>query len=152
MKSRPIYETKEDLRNERRIMQMFRDLGVQCEKLPRSYHLDFCVKGLPIFNAELAWFEYKRRNINWGDYPDIFVSLNKAMKARELPGSSYFIVETNDAMMITDFRIPFVDNISFGGRTDRGDWQDVEPVVNIPIKNFWSLDIMLNNLRKRLNE
>lgn len=34
-----------------------------------------------------------------------------------------------------------VTDVTFGGRIDRGDWQDQEPVIHLPTKNFRLLEI-----------
>lgn len=138
MTNRPIYQTTRDISNENKIKAIIEPKW-QCElkKLPFAYHVDWmAMRG----NSPLAFIEIKwRENLPINKYPEYMLSLNKWMRGKEY---------TNET------KIPFIlivhftegtyyvkqDSLEvrygFGGRYDRGDSQDVEPMVFIPIGAF----------------
>jgi len=138
MTNRPIYQTTRDLSNENKIKAIIEPKW-RCElkKLPFAYHVDWMAMRA---NSPLAFIEIKwRENLSISKYPEYMLSLNKWMMGKEY---------TNET------KIPFIlivhftegtyyvkqDNLEvrygFGGRYDRGDSQDVEPMVFIPIGAF----------------
>jgi len=134
---RPIYETDQDLRNERDIIDALNNLwGTQAHKMPRAYSLDYLLTRGP--NA-VAFVEIKRRQVPSWQYDTLMISMAKILKGRaitretELP--SLLVVKWND--MVGYVCMSEIDmDIQVGGRRDRGDAQDIEPVCMIPVKDF----------------
>lgn len=132
--TRPLYETREDVERENEIA---RAIGAyfKCElvKLPIAYRLDWIALR---DDAPVAWIEAKRRFKTLEQYGDTFLSLQKVLAARELNLVSnvrcLFVVQFDDCLAYADILKPPTRRIAVRGRTDRGDWQDVEPVVLIP--------------------
>ena len=139
--SRPIYENAETLANEveaaKRIEQRWK---CTLDKLPRSYEIDFAASR-PGFGI-VAWIEYKRRDMAWGQYPTIMLSVRKVDALRRfarLAGSSFFVVEDRTG----EIRFARIDGqhwdsfVEFGGRTRQTrDTADIEPIVKIQLERF----------------
>ena len=84
--SRPMYENSGDRNNEHEIMSSVAgQWGVQFYKLPIAYRMDYI-----LMSAEKAkaFVECKHRNITWGDYPDVMLSLSKVQQAQSLLDAS----------------------------------------------------------------
>lgn len=134
---RPIYESPEDLRNEKDVVEKLTQIwGMVFHKLPMSYHVDWLMvkDGKPRGFAEL-----KCRNCGRRKYPTLMLSLAKWMRgkelAQELNTSFIIIVRWSDGIF---FHKAGTQPISygFGGRNDRDDEQDMEPVVYINTDHF----------------
>ena len=88
----------------------------------------------------VAWLEIKSRTNTRLAYPTYMISLGKIMAARRLSEASqlpsFLLIQWSDACgyiridSLLDFRT------AVGGRTDRGDEQDIEPVAMIPVGEF----------------
>ena len=57
-----------------------------------------------------------------------------------------FVVQFDDYIGVADMSDLYIDaeyypRVKMGGRDDRGDWQDTEPVIHIPTNKFLRLDI-----------
>ena len=139
--SRPMYEQAIDLAREHDMMQQVTaQWGVQYYKLPMSYRLDFI-----LMSAEIpkAFAECKHRNFNWGDYPDVMISLSKVQQAESLQRvtglNTIFVVRANNRIFHTTLNhcVNEPNWLRFGGRTvSTRDDGDVEPVYHIPINQF----------------
>jgi hypothetical protein len=108
-------------------------------KLPRQYHLDFTwVKD----NVIHGFVELKNRTNEKDTYPTYMISLSKVLKAKELSKASglpsILAVRWKDSDGYVNLHDVKFD-LGFGGRYDRGDWQDIEPVALIDIANFKSI-------------
>ena len=131
-----IYENEQTLAQERTAIVMVAEKwGASAVKLPRRYSADFALlKG----NAVKAWVEFKGRKNPMDKYPTYTVSLYKYMNlcalARDTGVPSFLIVEWEDRVGYTP--IPVKHQIIFSGRKDRGDWEDVEPMVEIANSAF----------------
>lgn len=138
---RPLFETRFDQIAERRILDKLKKTwGIEARKLPIKYGLDYMIWAN---NDRRAFIEIKHRDMAWGDYPTIMLSLHKVLKARELHlitgFPSLFVVEDNNgSTRYCNFaKIPQNASIEFGGRTAKTrDADDIEPVYMIPIKLF----------------
>lgn len=137
MTDRPRYEAPEDRENElAAIGHLCREWNCGAQKLPVSYCVDFAlVRNGRIF----AWAEVKCRTNPSNHYPTYMIALNKIIAARRLVEGSvgFFIL----VVQFTDGLFHWRDYgnrlaIQFGGREDRGDWQDKEPVAMIPMSEF----------------
>jgi hypothetical protein len=143
---RPIYETEETKAVElAMVAEIGRRWGCEVVKLPRAYRLDY---GALRDKRLLAWLELKRRYRNLTDHDRVFLSLQKVMAAQELNAVSslpcFLIVQFDDGFFYANIlncgRDARILNggrvIEFRGRTDRGDWQDQEAVIAIPLRDF----------------
>lgn len=131
-----IYENETTLANERAIITVVADKwGVEVQKLPRRYSVDFALlRGKEI----MAWAELKSRGNPIHTYPTYHLALHKYKNllalTRDTDIRSMLIVDWQDCVGYIDF--PTSINIVFGGTTKRGDWEDREPMVEIPISAF----------------
>jgi hypothetical protein len=140
---RPQYEKPSDLAAEKAmIAEAFPNVNVVAHKLPQSYRIDYLLEYHGIQGIRRAWCECKARNVPFGTYEDYMLSLGKFAAGCELARSTGYpfllLVHWTDCLtryaIPTDPRIGY--RIEMGGRTDRADWQDVEPVVMIPVDQF----------------
>lgn len=139
--NRPLYETKQDLTNEQDIMLRIKDKWkCDAEKLGIKYKLDFALTRDKVI---CAFAEVKVRKYNSTDFPDIYISLHKFLAAQEIKSAllipTYLVVKWKDGLFYTPFESCNVSKASITGRTDRGDAQDIEPQVHIPIDYFKEL-------------
>jgi hypothetical protein len=109
--------------------------GIELRKLPISYRLDFAM----FRDGKLRGFaEVKTRNNRHDSYPTLIISLGKVMAARQLAEvsetRSVLLVQYLDGLYWCNFATPF--EVTMGGRWDRGDDDDVEPVAHFPIEAF----------------
>ena len=135
---RPTYETDADLANEVEIKEILSDQWkVAFHKMPRSYNIDWLL--VDADGMAKAFVELKCRSNPSTQYPTLMLSLHKWMHgkelAREINGVFLVVVRWTDGLF---YCIPQECEVTFGvgGRTDRGDDQDVEPVVHIPVSCF----------------
>ena len=110
---------------------------------PRMYQVEFVATrdGKPV-----AWVEFKERNYSMeriksmGGY---MLSLHKLMAAKnlhEITGLPFLLyIKATDGLYYKLFKSFKAENICFGGRTDRGDPQDMEPCVLIDTDEFTPL-------------
>lgn len=141
---RPLYETDKDFENEKRIKrQIEQEKEWKLTKLPKRYYLDFFAF-TPRFGQLIAVLEVKRRHNTHDKYPDVILSLAKYMKGAEyadaLNVDFLFVVQFNDGLYIHEGGSLTLQHlqITFGGRTDRNDPEDIEPVVHIPVKALFT--------------
>ena len=134
---RPIYESSKDLSNELRVSNILKECwNAEFVKLPMAYHVDWAV----VRGTEIkAFAEFKRRQNPKDRYPTFMISLNKWKNGRSLGNEIgvpfLIIVEWNDGLYYCDTKA-VGPTYGFGGRFDRGDSQDQEPVVFINTKAF----------------
>ena len=133
---RKLYENNDNLKSEKNVISYVSDRwNVASFKLPMSYKLDYAMYR----NDNLVGFaEVKCRTHNFGTFPTYIISLAKVLEARRLGK------ETNTTPILivswTD-RIGYLDffnhhHIKQGGRSDRNDWQDQEPMCHFNLKYF----------------
>jgi hypothetical protein len=143
MSDRPYYENEKDLTIEREVVtRICEKWKCEAHKLPISYFFDY---GLTKSGSDQlgAVVEIKRRNVNKDTYPDIILSLNKVMKGREYQRMNikpWFVVMFNDGIYFHRISANRPYYVGYGGRTDRSDPQDMEPVAHIPIEAFRELE------------
>tara|TARA_R100000329_G_scaffold151389_2_gene147308 strand:+ start:873 stop:1310 length:438 start_codon:yes stop_codon:yes gene_type:complete len=136
-------ETKYDLSNEEAIIKKASACwNVDYHKLPIQYKLDYALTAKSYCNKIKAFCEVKKRNNNILDYGSYIISLAKIQAGRELAKitntTSILIVQWNDMLGYVDFNVDF--DCIIGGRFDRNDWQDKEPLAEIHIKKFKKLN------------
>lgn len=130
---RPRYESSNDLDNEREVISVIEKAWkVESVKLPISYGLDFAL----LRDGQVkAFAEVKRRKNNADKYPSIFVAMHKCLQAiqyKALGYPCYFVVKWNDKTGWVDL-LNGQTFASIGGRVDRGDSADQEPMVHFPM-------------------
>jgi hypothetical protein len=131
---RPVYETAKDRKIEQAIINELSDAWkVFYQKLPIKHRLDFAL--LDDRRNVTSWAEVKRRDNDSKTYNTYMLSLDKymsGMKLFKLTGLPFFlIVKFTDGLYYCEMSLLSYAQmtISFGGRTDRADSQDVEPCV-----------------------
>ena len=142
--TRKLYESSADLKREKSTINFVKDkMGLgEVVKLPFKYKIDYAELNrmedgsLSIINL----IEIKNRTVSKGVYDTYMISADKFMTAREYTRSFNvgfkLIVRWRDVIGCYSLKQGDVFSLGFNGRFDRGDWQDVEPVVYIPIKEF----------------
>lgn len=132
--SRRLYETPSDLAAERVVIERL-NARWSCAafKLPIAYRLDYAlVDGKHI----AAWAEIKCRGAK---YEEMHLSLHKWMAGLELSRSTHrpfiLVYAFGDEVFWRSVEND-KPNIVIGGRTDRTDWQDTEPMAVFPLKDF----------------
>lgn len=134
--SRPLYESQADLQNEVQVAEHLNKVwGCKFHKLPMSYSVDWMI----IRDKPVAFAELKCRKNDSTKYLTLMLSLNKWVKgsqfANELDIPFLIICRWNDGLFyhtVGESEVTY----GIGGRTDRGDSQDTEPVVYIPVTSF----------------
>jgi len=136
----PIYETKDDLLNEKSVIDFISGIRPYTfRKLPQRYALDYAL----IQDGDVVgWAEIKCRSCASTDYADAMVSFFKVKAALELSRVSglpaHLIVRWTDMTGVINF---YSDHqVRTGGRSDRGDTQDIDVCAYYPIAGFQKLD------------
>lgn len=134
---RPLYETPEHLAREFNVAQAIEEaLSSTLHKLPHKYNADYAA-----FRDDKlqSWIEIKCRDVESTAFPTVMLSLDKWLKIRWLAHATgvkfTLVVEFRDGIYWTD-ETDKVRPIAFLGRSDRNDWQDMEPSVRIPLSEF----------------
>lgn len=114
---------------------------VRLHKLPVSYRVDYAICSAA---DGCVWgvLELKRREHELDRYPTLILAAGKYMEARRwsmLGIPAFLAVRCRDGDYIHRLRRdPY--HVAIGGRKDRNDPADIEPVVHIPIEDFEPLD------------
>ncbi|QBJ04655.1 anaerobic NTP reductase large subunit [Pseudomonas phage JHP] len=109
-------------------------------KLPRAHYMDWaaCRNGKVV-----SFVELKARNNEMQKYPDFFVSQMKWLHGIEMQRvfdiPAFLVVKWTDYTGYVKMTANGINYMSMGGRIDRGDWQDQEVMVHIPLKDFTRL-------------
>lgn len=138
---RPMYESKKDLAGEVEVAQTLEEKwSCKFVKLPIRYHLDFAITRN---NKVVAYAELKIRKYSMPDIGRMggyMISLGKWAAAKQLCDASQLpfllIVKAQDGIYQCTEKTFVPDDVSVRGRTDRGDWQDVEPCVMLDVQRF----------------
>lgn len=105
-------------------------------KMPPRYPVDFALCDQQ--ENVVGWAEVKCRTNPAQKYPTYMLSLAKyegLVRLQLFTGlPAELVVAWTD--FVGTLKVPALVRIGFGGRTDRGDDQDTEPVVLIPIRQF----------------
>jgi hypothetical protein len=130
---RPLYENEQTLKAEKAVAeQLEKKWRCKLYKLPISYRADYlAIRGKPV-----AVIEIKCRGRK---YPKMFLSLHKFLEAKALAEKLsvpfllvYGFPEGVWWGNVTSYPL----DIEIGGRTDRGDWQDTEPMQLFDLTGF----------------
>lgn len=133
---RPLYERDKDLREEESIASIFsRKFECTFSKMPIRYGLDYAI----VRSGVVCGFaEFKSRTNAHSHYQTYMLSLGKVMSARMLTFTTtlpcFLMVKWTDAIGYIDLKSDY--ELRVGGRTDRSDWQDVEPVAHFSLSKF----------------
>jgi len=138
---RPMYENANDLRSEQNLISYVSDCwNVASYKLPMSYKIDYVMYR---DESPVGFAEVKVRTHTFGTFPTYIISLAKVMEARRLAREtntkSILIVSWTDKTGYLDFFSHH--QIKHGGRSDRNDWQDQEPMCHFDLKDFKGIGI-----------
>jgi hypothetical protein len=134
---RPKYETSFDLAEEDLVKEIIEShFAVSCVKLqPMAYFIDFAL----VCNGTInGWVEVKCRQHPVNQYATFMVSLNKIAHgmryARATKCPFFLFVKWSDCVgYMTVDQVPFS---TIGGRSDRFDPHDIEPLAHFPIEQF----------------
>lgn len=134
---RPMYENSDTLTAERNVVLTLCDKwNSEAVKLPIAYNVDY---GLFRDETLRCWLEVKCRNCTIGQYETYFISYKKIVNGLRLADDSgkpfILAVQWSDALgWIKIERSRF--EVKIGGRRDRNDWQDVEPMAHFKTQDF----------------
>ena len=127
---RTQYESKEDRAIEQKLIKDY--VSNRALKLPKSYGFDFMVQHGP--KLPEVW-EVKRRKKRYSTW---FVSLLKLLKEQHYEAlgiNAYALVEIEGKVYTLRFTAtPYY--IEWGGRSDRNDSADQEPMVHYKLNNM----------------
>lgn len=136
---RPTYETQADQQHEQAVVDLLcRKWDCSAHKTPKFYSVDWSLgKGRVV----KAMAEIKFRNAS---YPTYILSLHKWVDmctSSIMSGLPYLLVVCwpEDGKRVVRYlraEHGVHDRVIHGGRTDRGDSQDVEPLVEISVSKF----------------
>jgi hypothetical protein len=126
-----MYESARDRELERAVAgAAFEPHGLSVRKLPLAYEVDFAVlRGERVIGV----VEVKIRG---RAYETLMLSLHKLQALRRYAGSglrAWLLVSVPAGVYAKRIRPDEPIDVRWGGRTDRGDPQDVEPVVHLPM-------------------
>ena len=140
--SRPLYETEQDRENERRLAEMIgAKYNYKFVKMPIKLSLDYM---LTQDGTAKAFMEMRRRKTPMHKYSTYMISLYKVMMASQLTQTTglpcYLAVQWSDKAGICKLP-PHIAPLSVaqGGSMQRGDPQDIEPVVYFDMSFFMEL-------------
>ena len=143
---RRTYETERDRDNEKRIMGRLGKYFEEVVKLPHKSVFDYAEIGRSNKGGKYIrnFIEIKKRSNPKEQYPTYMISSDKIRHAfsyiNNFNVGFKLLVELKDKTVIYTLRKNDSFNLGFNGRFDRGDWQDVEPVVYIPIGDFYEVE------------
>ena len=136
--TRPTYENASDRSAETVAVQKFiKSFGGEVDfiKLPMQYKMDFALTRNGVITALV---EVKCRRNKKHAYPTYMISMSKLVAAagyRSIGINCILLVQWADGMGWVQMSNEDW-NVRVGGRKDRNDWQDIEPVTHIPIREF----------------
>jgi len=141
---RPVYETPEDIIREASIQEEFIEAVygdnelVKAIKLPKFYAIDYA---LTKYNGQIVgWLEIKSRTIPSNKYSSYILSYRKWREGISISQESglpyYLAVKWTDKLGVITFPNSIPTSLVIGGRLDRSDPDDIEPMVEIPISTL----------------
>ena len=145
-----MWESEDDRGRERAAFGYIQEkTGAEIVKLPKTYTVDFAAQR---DGKVVSFGEYKYRNMVWGDYKTIVLSLKKFLAATSLYHTTMYrtylyIEDKNSDIRFADITTtPSLTGaphtVSIGGRTKlTRDFNDIEPVCHIHINHFSKLGV-----------
>lgn len=139
-KARPVYETdKNQIREWQAIVRFGQRYSRRPVRLPKFYHVDYAMKEMDSPTLT-SWVEVKCRENKRDAYPTLILSVHKVLAGVQLGEATrmpfVLFVEWTDYAGHVTIRDTSRLRVIVGGRYDRNDPQDVEPVFEIPIRKF----------------
>ena len=134
---RPTYENEKTLSEERNVVEFLcNKWKVEAIKLPIAYNVDYL---LTRDDVAKSWLEVKCRHCSSAEYETYFISSKKIVNGLSLSETTnvpfYLAIRWNDKLgYIRVSKGSF--EVKVGGRKDRNDWQDVEPMAHFKVKDF----------------
>lgn len=134
---RPMYEDNETLAAESKLIKFLEGKwNAQAAKLPIAYNVDY---GMFVNNELKCWLEVKCRYCTKDQYDTYFISSKKIVNGitlSEATGKPFILaVEWKDKTGWMEIKRDNFD-IRIGGRSDRNDWQDIEPMAHFKTQDF----------------
>jgi hypothetical protein len=135
--SRPIYETEQDREHEQIIAEWVEKRWcVEAQKMPMRYEFDYML----MRSSMVAIMEIKRR---LKKYDTLIISMQKVV-TMQLYSEQFGVPavltvswpEEEPQYTLLNAARTAGYRIEWGGRDDRGDDQDKEPVIHIPVEHF----------------
>lgn len=144
--NRPLYETAENLKQEKAVADFAsRKWGCSFAKLKKAYALDYAIirdKKVVSF-AEIKCRKYSMEKLD--SMGGFMISLHKWIEAKNICQVSSvpfsLIIKTEDGVWLHKTEDFSNDGVIIGGRYDRGDSQDVEPVVLLKSDRFKKIGV-----------
>lgn len=140
---RPIYETETDRTKEWQTAQQIACIWkAKAQQMPRLYPCDVALlRG----NTIAAWAEIKHRKNKAADFDTYLLDLQKYRELSALEADTalpVFLIVRWACGTLAFHKITQARNyrVWFGGRTDRGDTQDQQPLLEIPMTEFETID------------
>lgn len=145
--SRPTYERDDHLREEEAAIDALQAVwGIVARKTPKYYKIDYAICNA--VGVVVGWVEVRGKTFPRSQYATFYTSLEKYLSVCRFQYATakpaFLLVKWSDGIFI--YRISVADcsrrKITVGGRTvnSRGDDQDIEPVIHIPVAEFRTLD------------
>jgi len=138
---RPLYETADHLSRETEFAQKIQErFNCELKKLPISHKIDFAAVRE---DQVVAWLEIKIRNCCVLQYNTYMISYSKyqelKLKAFTSGNAAIIAVRWNNEDRFYRVNESNVISLRWGGRTvQRRDFEDVEPMVHIPVAEMIS--------------
>lgn len=135
---RPEYETSSDRDREEAVARAFGGRhGVRLARLPPRYSVDRAIIRDGVVSG---WAEIKVRTTPASQYPSAHIGAAKLAECLTLAHRTglplILIYGWSGGADVRWHRVDGPYTIEMGGRRDRGDWQDQEPMVAIPVEEF----------------
>jgi hypothetical protein len=148
---RPVYETEADRIREAAVAAKVKaflagPMAPSCTavKLKPFAPVDFAL--CKTDGTVLGFLEVKVRTCKSDTYPTYMISLDKLLELNRLssdvPCGVFLAVQWEDRLGVTKAPIMPAGGVVMGGRKDRGDEMDVEPVVHIPVSAFETVGVI----------
>ena len=142
---RKIYETSADVERETMVINDLERAWnpVVISRLPKKYMLD----AFADFGTHYAFIEIKVRTVASTDFDTYMIGLRKVLEGvghcSLIPGGLFLlVVRWTDGLFCVDVGDVLDQcHVTAGGRLDRSDAQDVEPVIHIPVELFQRIDV-----------
>jgi hypothetical protein len=136
---RPTYETAQDGANEKQVIDLLcRSWGCSAAKTPRFYPVDWSLQKEDEVKA-MAEIKFRKKS-----YPTYIISLHKYVEMCQHAAASglpYLLVVCwpeglKRIVRYISIKPDIPKRVIHGGRKDRGDTQDMEPMCEIPMSKF----------------
>jgi hypothetical protein len=136
-----MYESDNDLKSESGVVEtLCTQWRCEYSKLPIRYHLDYVLRRK---DKAVAFCEVKSRSYTMSEIDSMggyLMSVGKWMAGKsmsEATGLPFILaVKTTDGIWYGKFTEFKPDDVLVRGRTDRNDWQDIEPCVLLNCNRF----------------